>query len=334
MPRNLPCLAGALILLAALGACSDAKGAGAQHDILVLERTIPLPGVVGRIDHLAIDLTGRRLFVAALGNNSVEVIDLRTGARVTQIRGQSEPQGLAWLADRRELVVASGDGNVGFYDGVTLRRAGLLKLGDDADNVRIEPATGRPVVGFGNGALATIDAARRTVVATARLPAHPESFRIDAGRAFVNIPDARQTAVVNLASGAVTATWPTSRPRWNFPMAMDKAQGVLAVADRLPARLRVLDMASGRAVLETTTCGDSDDLFFDDRRRRLYVICGGGAVDVFEGARGASYVRLARIPTRKGARTGLFVPEDDRLYVAARAVGAQPAAILVFRPAP
>jgi len=322
--------AGLAAVCAIVGACGPSRAGQAG---LILERTIPLPGVVGRIDHLAIDLAGGRLFVAALGNNTVEVVDLRTGGRLAQVRGQVEPQGLAWLPERGELVVASGDGQVGVYAGADLKRVALVKVGEDADNVRVDGA-GRAVVGYGAGALATLDPASRAVVATVRLPAHPESFRIDGSRAFVNLPDARQTAVVDLTTGAVTATWPTLRPRWHFPMALDKAQGLLAIADRLPARLRLLDMADGHTVLETGVCGDSDDLFFDDKRRRLYVICGSGDVDVFESARGASYVRTARIATRKGARTGLFVPEDDRLYVAARAVGSESAALLVYRPAP
>jgi DNA-binding beta-propeller fold protein YncE len=285
------------------------------------------------MDHFAIDLAGRRLFVSALGANTIEVLDLKTGARVMEIRGQTEPQGLAWLPERRELVAASADGQVGVYGGDDLKRLALLKLGDDADNVRIDDA-GRPVIGYGAGALATIDPVSRRAVAMARLPAHPESFRIDGKRAFVNVPNARQTAVVDLASGAVIATWPTPGPHWNYPMALDKAQGVLAIADRLPPRLRLLDTSTGRAVLETDVCGDSDDLFFDEKRRRIYVICGSGDVDVFQAASGAGYARIARVATRNGARTGLFVPEDDRLYVAARAGGGQPAAILVYRPAP
>ena len=39
-----------------------------------------------------------------------------------------------------------------------------------------------------------------------------------------------------------------------------------------------------------------------------------------------------QIPTVSGARTSLFVPELDRLFVAVRSSGNKPAAIWVFRP--
>jgi hypothetical protein len=83
-------------------------------------------------------------------------------------------------------------------------------------------------------------------------------------------------------------------------------------------------------VLET--CGDADDVFVDRKRRRVYVSCGEGAVDVLEAGE-AGYRRLGRVPTVSGARTSLFVPETDRLFVAVRATSHEPAAIWVFRPA-
>jgi hypothetical protein len=323
----------ALLLFGALASCG-AKPAAPVNPPLVLERTIPLPGVKGRIDHLVLDAAGHRLFVAALGNDSVEIVDLSQARRLAQIRGQSEPQGVAWLADRRELVVASGDGQVGFYDGDAFGSLATLKLGDDADNVRVEPASGRPIVGFGKGALAILDPARRAVVKTIRMPGHPESFRLEGGRAYVNVPDAGRIVVADLAGGGEIASWPTPGARWNFPMALDAPRKVLAVVFRLPARLRLIDPDSGRTLSNMPTCGDADDLFFDSPRRRLYVICGSGAVDVFQARGAADYAPLARVVTPGGARTGLYSAEDDRLYVAARATGDQPAAILVFKPAP
>lgn len=324
----LPALA--MLLSAALTGGATAAG---PPPLLTLEGTIALPGVTGRIDHLAVDLAGRRLFVAALGSNRVEVVDLRQGRRVQEIAGQSEPQGLAWLPDRRELVVASGDGRVGFYGGDPLKPLAMLKLGDDADNVRVL-ADGRPVVGYGAGALAILDAGRRAVATTVTLPGHPESFRIDGARAYVNVPDAARIVVADLAAGRLVADWPTPGARFNFPMALDAPQNLLAVVFRLPARLRLIEASSGRTLATLPTCGDADDLFFDLPRRRLYIMCGSGHVDIFQAAGGADYRPLGRVGTRSGARTGIFVPEQDRLYVAARANGADPAQILIYRPTP
>ena len=328
----LPPLALALTLLSAAGFGHAAQG---QPPQLELERTIALPNVPGRIDHLAVDVSHQRLFVAELGNGSVDAVDLSSGA-TRRIGGLKEPQGLAYLPDRNELVVTSaGDGTVRFFDASSLKPVGSVSLGDDADNVRVDPKTGQVVVGYGSGALAVLDPARRVVVRTARLGAHPEGFQIDGeGRkAFVNVPDAHKIAVVDLDSGRALASWRAAHLA-NFPMALGQDSGIVGIVYRIPARLVALDAASGTATADMPTCDDADDLYFDGKRRRIYVSCGSGAIDVFEQA-GGRYVASAHIETRPGARTSLFVPALDRLFVAARAGShGQGAALLVYRPAP
>ncbi len=323
-------LATALALaLLATGACEASSDAKAGPAPLVLERTIPLGPIAGRIDHLAVDLKHGRLFVAELGNGTVDVIDLAKAAPLWKIPGLQEPQGLAYLPDGDQLVVASGgDGTVRFYRGPDLEPAGLIHLGGDADNVRLDPRTGDVIVGYGAGALAVIDPVTRRLLGTLPLPGHPESFRLEGERAFVNVPGAQRIVVGDLAKGRTLASWPTPH-LWNFPMALDPADSTVTVVFRMRSRLVRFDGATGKVLLDIPTCGDADDLFLDARRRRAYVTCGSGSVDVI-----ASDHRLALIPTRWGARTSLFVPELDRLYVAARATGGKDAAILVYRPQP
>ena len=320
-----------LILGAAVAGCGeDAHSQGPAT--LVLERTVELPGITGRIDHLAVDLVHRRLFVAALGNGSVEAVDLDKGQVTARAMGLNEPQGVGYLPARDELVVASGDGTVRFYRGADLSPTGSLKVGDDADNVRIDPCSGLVIVGYGGGALASIDPASRKVVSTLPLSAHPESFRLDPAhhRVFVNLPGAGQLAVGDLATGKVVATRKAAHAA-GYPMLFDAAANAVAVVYRLPARLVMSDADSGAVTQDIDVCSDSDDLFLDAKRRRIYVSCGAGAVDVLEAGQGG-YHRIERVRTRSGARTSLFVPELDRLYVAARAADGKPAAILVFRP--
>jgi DNA-binding beta-propeller fold protein YncE len=317
----------ALLLLVAPAIAAD------NAPPLLLEQTIVLPGVAGRIDHLAVDLKRRRLFVAELGNGTVEAIDLATGRSITRLTGFEEPQGLAWLAPTDQLVVASGgDGKTRFFDGEALRLAGETALGDDADNVRADDGAGRVLVGYGAGGLAVIDAGQRRLVRTIPPGVHPEGFRLDPAsrRVFVNLPGARQIAVVDLASGAV-ARWSQGFTLANFPMALTPDGKTIAVVFRAPAQLALIDAGSGAVRQRLPACGDSDDVFFDPSRRDIYVSCGEGAVDVFH-SDGGAYALQARLPTRPGARTSLFVPELDRFYVAARASEGQPAAILVYRP--
>ena len=117
-------------------------------------------------------------------------------------------------------------------------------------------------------------------------------------------------------------------------MALNAAGATLATVFRSPPRLALLDAATGTVTASLPVCGDADDVFFDAKRRRIYVSCGEGMVEVLQGDE-AGHHPFARIPTRSGARTSLFVPELDRLFVAARAglLGSD-AALLVFRPGP
>jgi YVTN family beta-propeller protein len=296
-----------------------------------LERAIPLKGVSGRIDHLALDVAGRRLFVAELGNGSVEAIDLASGRSVGRITGLTEPQGLAYLPSRNELVIATGgDGAVGFYRASDMALVGTVAVGADADDVRVDAKSGAVVVGWGSGALAVIDPATRTVVRNIPLTAHPEGFQLRGQRAFVNLPEAGGIGAIDTAAGRQIAKWPNGHLAFNFPLALDGGGETLAVVYRLPARLVLMAADTGQVRQTLDTCGDADDLFFDDARRRIYVVCGSGAVDVFEGL-SSGYVHAARVSTRGGARTGLFSPELDRLFVAARATGTEGAAVLVYR---
>src|SRR5262249_41155088 len=125
---------------------------------LKLEKTIELPGVQGRIDHISIDVKRQRLFVSALGNNTVEVIDLSAGKRTNTISGLREPQGALYVPDKDRLFIASGkDGTLKMFDGTSLQLLKTIEYGDDADNLRFDSARQRIYVGFGSGALGELD---------------------------------------------------------------------------------------------------------------------------------------------------------------------------------
>jgi DNA-binding beta-propeller fold protein YncE len=219
------------------------------------------------------------------------------------------------------------------FKGADFGEAGRIALGDDADNIRVDAAANRIFVGYGSGALAVIDPANGRKIADIPLGGHPESFQLhkNSSRIFVNVPTKQLISVVDRANGNHLATWPTGNGT-HFAMAQNDEAQQLFVAFRTPAKLAVFAMESGALVASVETCGDIDDMFMDAKRGRLYVTCGEGFVDVFDAR--SPYPRLSRITTVPGARTGLFVPETDRLYVAARASRDQPATLWVFRPAP
>ena len=301
----------------------------------VLEAKIPLGQVSGRIDHLGIDVKRQRLFVAELGNNSLGVVDLAAGKVLRTVTGLSEPQGVAYVPFADSVFVANaGDGSVHILRGDDLAPIGRIELGEDADNVRVDTQRNRVLVGYGNGALAVIDPATRTKVSDIPLKGHPEGFQIDetGTKVFVNVPDARDVEMADLASEA-NRSLPMQGAGSNFPMAIDRDAHRVLVVFRSPPTLMALSSQDGRVVAKVETCGDADDVFADAKRHRIYVSCGAGVIDVLE-QREAEYRRLARVPTVSGARTSLFVPELDRMFVAVRAKSNEPAAIWVFRPAP
>ena len=303
---------------------------------LVLETKIALGKVSGRIDHLAVDVERQRLFVAELGNDSVGVVDLKSGAVFRTITGLREPQGVGYVAATDTLYVASAkDGSVAVFRGPELARSWRIDLKDDADNIRVDAKANRVYIGYGSGALAVIDAATQATVADIPLKAHPEGFQLDPanGRIYVNVPDARHIAVVDRAAARQIAAWPLPDASANFPMAIDPdGKHVLAVFRHSP-QLVAFNAVDGTVVAKVATCGDADDVFIDAKRGRVYVSCGAGYIDVLA-ASGDSYTSIGRVSTVSGARTALFVPALDRFYLAVRASGSEPAAIWTFRPTP
>ena len=303
---------------------------------LQLESKIPLGDVRGRIDHMAIDLPRQRLFVAELGNDSVGIVDLRNRKLINTIGGLNQPQGVGYVPSMEMLYVANaGDGSVRAFLGADYAAAGKIDLDDDADNIRVDTTANQVIVGYGKGGLAIIDAKAFRKIADIALGAHPESFQLDpdSNQIFVNLPDAHTIAVVDRQTGKRTATWLITIAGGNFPMALHPNAGHVLTIFRSPAKLGVFSIKDGTLLASPDTCGDADDLFVDAKRNRVYISCGDGFLDVLD-AEGNAYKRIAHIPTVRGARTSLFVPELDRLLLAVRAEAAEPASIWVFRPAP
>jgi hypothetical protein len=311
--------------------------ADAEPASLVLEKTIALPNVGGRIDHMAIDRKRQRLIVAALGNDTVEIVDLTAGKPVHSVRGLAEPQGVAYVDQTDVISVANArDGSVRTFRGEDFSSLDRTDLHRDADNIRIDARNGSIVVGYGDGGLAIIDPTRRVVIGTVALGGHPEGFQIDptTGQAFVNVPDDGQIAVVDLDARRQTATWKVPGVSGNYPMALEPARGMLATVFRSPPSLVLLDTKTGAVTARLPACGDADDVFFDARRERIYVSCGSGEIAVFQ-RDGGNYRRQPTVTTESGARTSLFVPEIDRLFLAVRAgLLGSGASIQIYRPTP
>jgi DNA-binding beta-propeller fold protein YncE len=318
-----------MVLLALVG-----WGEGQTPSLLRLEKTVELPDVQGRIDHMSVDVKGQRLFVSALGNNTVEVIDLREGKRIKTIAGLKEPQGVLYVPDSDRLYVASGkDGSVRIFDGTSYTLLKTIEYGDDADNLRYDSRRQRVYVGYGSGAMAEIDNQGNKAGET-KLDAHPESFQLDKddSRIYVNLPKSHKVAVLDREKRTVLATWGTGVAFANYPMALDEADHRLFVVTRFPARLLVFDTESGKTIQSLPVIGDCDDVFYHRTRKRIYASGGDGGISVFEQNDADHYADSERIPTVKGARTSFFSPDLDRFFLAVRRQGSQPAAVWIFVP--
>jgi len=301
---------------------------------LRLEKTIPLPDVRGRIDHMSIDVKNQRFFMAALGNNTVEVIDVKDGKRAHTITGLHEPQGVLYLPDVNRLYVANEeDGSLRIFDGASYAPIKTVKLGEDADNVRFDAEKKNVYVGYGggSGALAVMNE-DGTKVAEIPLDAHPESFQLEKNgpRLFVNLPKSQKVAVVDRTTASVVTTWGTGGAVSNYPMALDEEDHRLFIVCRTPAQVRVLDTNSGKLIEKLPAIGDSDDVFYDKSRKRVYATGGEGGISVYQQHCPDHYKEIAKVPTVKGARTGFFSPDLNLLFVAIRRQGSEPAAVRVY----
>ncbi len=300
------------------------KAAVAEHPRpLDLTEAIPLPGVQGRFDHFGFD-RGNQLFVSALGNNTVEVIDISARVRVHSIQGIPNPQGVVYAPEVKKLFAASSKGKLYIYDGTSFELIKEIDFGGDVDNLRYDPAAKRVYAGYGEdetGAIGVVDGSTNERIGEDyKLGAHPESFQLEADgpNIYVNLPDLKQIAVINRRTRAI-ARWPLTLEH-NFPMALDEANHRLFVATRRPARMAVFDTSSGRLVAALPCVQDSDDMYYDSGRKRIYASGGEGYISVFQQKDADHYRILAKVPSSLGARTAGYFGKGrkgfDRFFLA------------------
>jgi DNA-binding beta-propeller fold protein YncE len=334
----------ATLLLATLLVLTAHAFGQEEPPVLSLRSRLPLTNVKGRIDHFSVDVKGQRLFVAAVANHTLEVIDLQSGKQVHTITDLAEPQGVFYDASNNRLYVACAlDGTTRIYDGSTFRLLTTVKFPDDADNIRYDVRSKSVIVGYagakalrnreeGAGGLGFIDAGAKKT-GEIIIDAHPESFQLEktGTRLFVNVPDKEEIEVIDVVSRKVVARWPVTSAKDNFPMALDEAHHCLFVGTRTPPRLLVFDTESGKEIASAEIAGSSDDLFYDSAKRRIYVLTSQGAIDVFQQRDGNHYDHIARINTPAHAQTGLYVPEWGKLFAAVPNSGDQGAEVQVFQ---
>jgi DNA-binding beta-propeller fold protein YncE len=303
---------------------------------LQLEEEIPVPHVAGRLDHFTADPKRRRLFVSALGNNTVEVIDVFSGKVIHGIEGLSEPQGPLYVPDFDKLYVANaGNGKVNVYDGATYTLRKSIDVGEDPDNMRYDAASKKVFVGFGeeDGGIATIDPSTDARVGEIfKTGGHPESFQVEAsgGHIFVNVPDADNVVeAIDRKSGAA-AKWPLKGLRGNYAMALNEEDHRLFTVTRKTPMLVVFDTETGKEITRLRAAGECDDVFFDASRKRIYEIGGEGFISVFQQDDPDHYSLIQNVASTIGVRTGFWFAKRDRFYVGVPAKGNEPAQVWTY----
>ena len=303
---------------------------------LQLEEQIPVKGVSGRIDHFSADVKRKRLFVSALGNNSLEVIDTFAARVVHTINDLSQPQGALYLAELDKLYVANaGDGKVRVFDGATYTLRKTIEFDVDPDNLRYDPTTKLVFVGFGeeDGGIAMIDPATDERVGTVlKTGGHPESFQVEAKgtHVFVNVPDADNVVESFDRTTGSVSRWPLRSLKGNYAMALNEDDHRLYTVTRKVPMMVVLDSTSGREVARLPAAGECDDVYFDAVRKRIYAIGAQGFISVFQQNDPDHYTLVDNVPSKIGARTGFFYSRRDRLYVGVPAQGNDPAQVWTY----
>lgn len=315
-----------------------AKAQSTGRDILPLqlEEEIPVPGVAGRLDHFTADVKRKRLFVSALGNNTVEVIDTFAGRVIRSIKGLSQPQGPLYVPGFDKLYVANAEnGKMNVYDGATYTLKKTIDFGTDPDNVRYDAASKKIFVGFGeeDGGIAMIDPATDERVGQVyKTEGHPESFQVEAsgGHIYANVPDAGMVVEsIDRKTGSVTK-WPLKGLKGNYAMVLNEDDHRLFTVTRKTPMLVVLDTQTGNEVARLRAAGECDDVYFDAARKRIYVIGGEGIISVIQQKDPDHYELVANVPSGIGIRTGFFYSKRDRLYVGVPAKGNEPAQVWTY----
>jgi DNA-binding beta-propeller fold protein YncE len=255
---------------------------------LLLVQQIPLPNVGGRIGHFTFDGKRKRVIGAALGNNTVEVVDTFAGRDIHSTTGAAAPQGVVYVSEFNKLFVANGaDGKLRIYDGDSFKLLSTLDIGEDADNVRYDPAEKKVYVAFGGdegGGIAVLDAASaKRLEDVAKLDAHPESFQIATSKPviYANMATKAKVALIDRNTHKVT-DWPLKNGKSNYPMALDEADHRMFVVTRRPAQLVAIDTDTGEMVASVTCVNDADDVYYDAGRKLIYVPGGEGFITVIQ----------------------------------------------------
>lgn len=296
--------------------------------VLHLGGRTELPAYSGDFDHFAADVKGNRLFLAGEDQGTLEVFSLQTGAHLTTVKGFEQPHGILYLPDVNRLIVTdSGTGMTKVVDATSYRIIGSIPLTVGADSMYYDSSSKHLYVVTGGK---NADPKMPKTIVTEVDPRTGSrigdmSFDTDftesmvaeqkGHRLFINLTGKSTMAVIDKTSRRVIDTWPIKGAEMNAAMAYDEAHQRLFVGTRKPFRLLVVDANNGTTLASFDAPGRTNQVIFDKANQRIYM-AGDDYLGVIQQKDGRHYEELAHVPTAKGAKTAILVPELNRLYVA------------------
>jgi DNA-binding beta-propeller fold protein YncE len=322
-----------LILIGFLAATFGLGLRGADS-ALVLSQTILVPEMKGGFNHMSVDAKRQLLFAAAPTNQTVEVIDLKSGQPQPSLKG-SKPAAVRYSPEFDQLYVSRTD-RLTIHNGASLKVQTEINLESSLDELQYNPTAKQLYVGCmtaGKAAIAIVSIPDGKITGKVPLPGKPQGIVIEqkGHRLFANTPGAHRVAVVDGQKAVRLETWPMDKGEGNSALALDENHGRLFVACRHPAMVFVFNTTTGKSIASVSIDDDSDDMFYDARAKRIYISCGKGFVDVIDQADADHYLMRERIPTAAGARTSTFDATLGIFCVGVPKSEIEPARLLIFR---
>jgi DNA-binding beta-propeller fold protein YncE len=304
--------------------------------------SMPLPNVGERFDHMSIDANDQLVFIVDRGNNSVDVADLTTEGVSHIIKDLNEPQGVYYVPQTHQLYVSNGgDGTVEIFNVRNnydlVKTLSFSQTAADADNIRYDQSSGLLYVGYGEenqSGIGIINTTSDTVVGSIPLNGHPESFQVEQNgtEIFINVPTANAIEVADKVTRTVIASWrlPTN-VNDNFPMALDERDNRLFVGFWSPPTLFVYNTQTGTPIANLSMPQDADDLYYDSASHVIVASCGQGVLYAIGQMNTDVYQPLVSLPTGPLARTSLFYPLQEEIFVAVPQHDGLSAQLLTFK---
>ena len=319
-----------LILPLALVGCAPSD----TVESLSLQNTINLPNVHERIDHMDFDSKTNRLFVGALENDSLEIIDAKQGKIIKSIKNLGGPQGVVYVEQYSTIYVSCrNNGDLVAIDSNTYLPRNKISFSDEADNLHYLKSSDELLLGYGNGGLAIVDPSDLSVKGKVELDGHPEGIvgEEDGNLVYVNVPGSDTVYTIDRKTYKIVEKNKSNGVSSNFPIALNEKEDVLAYYTRVPNQVVFMNPKTGTLLRTYSGTSDVDDMFFEPKTGFLYLIGGNGRVEVVSLDKDKEVRLVSKTITGSGARTGLLSTDSSQLFVAVPEKNGESAKILIFR---